>query len=405
MRAMTRPVRVCYAIDELANAGTETQLLALIRELDRSRVMPSLVLLRGESELSRALEPNCCPVLRLGLGRLRDPRAALGGWRFLRFLWEQKVDVVQTYFPDTTYFAVPMARLAGVRHVVRTRNNIGHWLKPLDKQLGRALNALTSATIANCRAAREALLRDERPALARVHVLENGVDLGRFAHVSSENRENRPHRCTGKTEDKKHHSSISLRHCGLSSVEDARTVVGVVANLRPVKGLDVLIEAARHLPDVVFRIAGEGEQRSALQKVIDSLGLSTRFTLCGAVHDIPAFLETLDVAVSCSRAEGMSNAILEYMAAGRPIVATSVGATPEVVRDGIDGLLVPPSDALALASAIRRCVEDKSLAFRLAQSARERIMGRYSRKAMVRRFEDFYTRLVHGRAMYHETTA
>ncbi len=363
MRAL-RPAHVCFAIDELATAGTETQLLALIRELDRTKVSPSLVLLRGESSASRALEPDSCPVLRLGLGRLRDPRTALGGWRLLRFLWENKVDVVQTYFPDTTYFAVPLARLAGVRHVVRTRNNIGHWTTPLHRLLGRALNPLTTATIANCRAARAALLRDERPAQARVHVLENGVDLGRFEHLAPQAGE--------------------------------ASLVGAVANLRPVKGLDVLVEAARRLPGLTFRVAGEGEQRAALQQVIDDSGMSSRFTLAGACSDVPGFLGALNVAVLCSRAEGLSNAVLEYMAAARPVVATAVGATPEVLRDGVDGLLVPPGDAEALASAIRRLTEDRALALRLATSARRRATTRYSRAAMVRRFEAFYTRLVFG---------
>src|ERR1700751_3099138 len=121
-----------------------------------------------------------------------------------------------------------------------------------------------------------------------------------------------------------------------------------------------------------------------------------RFQLVGTQSAVPDFLAALDVAVLTSRAEGMSNAVLEYMAAARPIVATAVGATPELIRDGVHGLLVPPGDPGALAAAMDRLLTDRSLACRLAEAARERAVKRYSRSAMVRRFESFYTRLVYS---------
>jgi glycosyltransferase involved in cell wall biosynthesis len=366
MRSL-RPVRVCYLIDELATAGTETQLLALIRHLDRTRVQPYLVMLRGDSPMSQALEPADCSVLRLGVGSLRHPRTALKAIRFLHFLWRERIDVVQVYFPDSSYFGVPVAWLAGVRHRLRTRNNIGHWLTPVHRHLGRALNLLTTATIANCQAARDALLNDERPPVDRVHVLENGVDLNRFLAIAP--------------------------------VGARARYVGAVANLRPVKGLDLLVAAAIELrdefPDVTFMVAGEGELRTGLQEQIRTGGMEGRFRLLGSQKDVPQFLAGLDVAVLPSRAEGMSNAILEYMAAGRPIVASATGATPELIRDGIEGLVVPPGDTTALVGAIRRLLTDRNLAQRLGASARRRAQDRYSRAAMVRRFEEFYIQLVH----------
>src|SRR5262245_57884108 len=113
---MTRPIRVCYMIDELNTAGTETQLLALIRRLDRARVRPSLCLLRGDNPRSRALEPDCCPVLRLGVGSLCRPATLFKAGQLARFLRRERIDVLQVYFPDSTYLGVPIARLAGVRH-------------------------------------------------------------------------------------------------------------------------------------------------------------------------------------------------------------------------------------------------------------------------------------------------
>jgi glycosyltransferase involved in cell wall biosynthesis len=365
-------VRVCFVIDKLASAGTESQLLALIRRLDRRRVQPYLCLLRGESAASRALEPDDCPVLRLGVSSLLRPRTLLALRRFVGWLRDERIEVVQTYFPDSTYFGIPAAWLAGVPHRVRTRNNVGHWLTPVHRLLGRMLNGLTSVTVANCGAARLALLRSERPRPDSVIVLENGVDHDRFLAIPP-----------------------------LPELFSRPRHIGAVANLRAVKGLDVLIGAATRLapvhPDVTFTVAGEGEERTTLERRIEEVGLSGRFTLPGATGDVPGFLGTLDVAVLPSRAEGMSNAVLEYMAAGRAIVASTVGATPELIEDGVHGLLVAPDDEVALASALDRLLGDPALACRLGEAARRRARQRYSREAMVRRFEDFFVHLARRR--------
>ncbi|MGH7171739.1 MAG: glycosyltransferase [Gemmataceae bacterium] len=371
--ASSRPVRVCFLIDELLPAGTESQLLALIRHLDRRRVWPYLCLLRGDKPVSQALEPDDCPILRLNVGSLHHPRTLPRAWRFLRFLRRERIDVVQAYFADSSYFGIPIAWLAGVKHRLRTRNNMGHWLTPLHRRLGRLLNAFTTKTIANCQAARQALLDAEQPLAETVLVLENGVDLERF------------HECPPLA--------------ALPTTAGPR--VGMVANLRSVKALDVFVRAAALIhvrqPQAIFTIAGEGELRPVLERQAAAEGLTEHFTLAGRVADVAGFLAELDVAVLCSNAEGMSNALLEYMAAGRAIVATDVGAAPELIIDGVHGLLVPPGDAPKLAEAIGRLLEDRELARRLGAAARHRSRERYSRAAMVRRFEDFYEGLT-GRA-------
>jgi L-malate glycosyltransferase len=360
-------------IDRLAAAGTESQLLALIRRLDRSRFQPYLCLLDGKDALSHALAPEDCPVLRLGVRRLCSPRSAGQAWRLARFLRRERIDVLQVYFPDSTYFGVTVGRLAGVPYIVRTRNNIGHWMTPWHRRLGRFFNRFTTATVANCEAARAALLADERPDPASVVVLENGVDLDRFLDV--------PTLDAGRQSDPRR--------------------VGAVANLRKVKGLDVFVAAAARLsvthPDVAFVVAGEGEERPALEEQITRVGLAGRFTLPGSVADVPGFLAGLDVTVLSSRAEGMSNAVLEYMAAGRAVIATAVGANGQLLHDGVHGLLVPPNDPARLAEAIARLLDHPDLAARFGAAARSRAREQYSREAMVRRFESFYEGLTDAR--------
>jgi glycosyltransferase involved in cell wall biosynthesis/acetyltransferase-like isoleucine patch superfamily enzyme len=364
-----RVVRACFMIDRLTRAGTETQLLALIRHLDRARFGPYLCLLDGEDDLSRSLEPDDCPVLRLGLRKLARPATALKALHLARFLRRERIDVVQFYFPDSTYLGVPVARLAGVPYVLRTRNNINHWMTPTHRRLGRILNRFVTATVANSEACRQAVIADENPPNGSVVVLENGVDLSRFSDP----------------------------RCGPCGAGAARRV-GVVANLRPVKGIDVFLGAAAAVaaahPDVAFAVAGEGELRPELERRAAAPDLEGRFALPGTVADVPGFLAGLDVAVLPSRAEGMSNALLEYMAAGLPIVATAVGGTLQMIDDGTHGLLVPPNDPARMAGAIDRLLRDRGLAARLGEAARQRAEDRYSRAAMVRRFETYYLDLV-----------
>lgn len=363
------PLRVCFLIDRLSRAGTESQLLALIRELDRDRVQPSLVLLDGEDDLSRTLEPVGCPVLRLGVTRLVGWAAARAARRLAAWWSDARPDVLQAYFLDSAYFGVPVARWCGVPRVVRVRNNLGYWLTRRHRLLNRLVAPLVDVTLTNTDAGRDALLVEGVP-VGKVAVLENGVDLDRFADV-------------------------------LPPRQTPAVRVGCVANLRPVKNIDGLMRAAKRVcdefPDVRFEVVGDGEQRAALDALHRELGLGGRFVLRGSEADVPGFLRSVDVAVLPSHSEGMSNALLESMAAGRAVVATDVGANPKLVRDGEHGLIVPPGQDAALAVAIGRYVRDAGLARRHGAAARRFVEAGYSRAAMCRRFEEFYRRLCAGR--------
>lgn len=361
-------LRVNFVIDRLSRAGTETQLLSLIRHIDRSRIQPSLCLLDGEDSESRELAPTDCPVLRLGLKSMHRPSVLAKAASLCGFWSRHRVDVVQTYFLDSTYFGVTLARLSGVRRVVRVRNNLGHWLTPRHRWMGRLMGRMAHVTLTNSDKGRQALLDAENLPRKRVAVLENGVDLEHF-------RINSPPDTGG----------LIVR-------------VGVVANLRPVKNLAGLIRVAGVLakshPQLRFEVAGEGEQRAELEQLIGELGLRERVRLIGSVAEVPAFLARQDIAVLCSHAEGMSNALLEYMASGRAIVATAVGANPRLIRDGEEGLLIPPGNDTALAAALTRLVGDPALARQFGAAARRRVEVEFGRRAMCRRFEDFYERLV-----------
>lgn len=343
---LRRPVRVCFVIDNLSRAGTEMQLLLLLKHLDRTQIEPYLCLLDGQADSSRELEPSDLPVLRLGVCRLLSPHGARQAVRFLSFVRKQRIDVVQTYFPDSTRFAAPLAKAAGVRAVIGSRRNVGHWMSGFDARVARFYNRFfIDRIIANCDAARQAAIEQENARAADVIVISNAIDLDRFH---------------------------SIGHWTAKPSGQSRRV-GMVGNLREVKGPDVFIRAAQTViqawPDTHFEIAGGGNS-APYEELIDLLGLRKSVRLLGPVVDVPAFLATLDVAVLPSRAEGLSNALLEYLAAGRPIVATRVGANSELIEDEENGRLVESGNVKELAHAIISFLSDESAALGMARNAR-----------------------------------
>jgi glycosyltransferase involved in cell wall biosynthesis len=177
-------------------------------------------------------------------------------------------------------------------------------------------------------------------------------------------------------------------------------VIGSVSVLRPQKALDVFIRAAvpllRDYPDLRVLIAGEGPLKGELTELVRSLAVQDRLLMLGFRSDVPDVLAALDVAVSSSLFEGSPLAVMEFMEAARPIVATTVGGVPDLIDDGVHGLLVPPADADALGAAVRRMLDDREAARAMGERARERRRTDFDVELMVRRFESLYVRLVEG---------
>ena len=174
-------------------------------------------------------------------------------------------------------------------------------------------------------------------------------------------------------------------------------VVVTVCQLRPEKAVEVLVEATallrRRVPDVRVLVAGEGSERGLLESRIDELGLADTVLLLGTRRDVPDVLVAADLAVCCSDFEGTPLSVMEYMGAGRPVVATQVGGLPEVVEHGRQGLLVPPRDPAALADALARLLDDRELRERLGEAALIRQRTTFDLDAAVRRIEDLYDQL------------
>lgn len=213
--------------------------------------------------------------------------------------------------------------------------------------------------VAVSEALREYVMKTDRVPSDRIVTIPNGIDTKKF----------RP----GEKKD-----------------EDVFTIVAV-GRLVPEKAYDVLLRAVATLRGFNWQlqICGDGPERTRLKKLGKELRVSRQIKFLGAINNIPGVLRTADVFVHPSQTEGHGRAILEGMATGLPVIATSVGGTPEAITDGETGLLVPPDDPGMLAAAIRRIQSDRALAHGLGERARAAVIEKFS----VERMRAFYKKL------------
>ncbi len=176
-------------------------------------------------------------------------------------------------------------------------------------------------------------------------------------------------------------------------------MVTIVANLRSeVKNHSMFLQSARFVADAVreveFVIAGEGELLEKLRSEATDLGIGPIVRFIGSCKNVPAVLSISEVCVLSSRSEGFSNAILEYMAAGKPVVATRVGGAAEAIVDGETGFLVESNDAQAMAERIIDLLENPHKAKALGDAGRKRVKELFSKEAQLNKTRELYTELL-----------
>ncbi len=373
---MTTPRSVYMFIDSSGYGGTGKAVLTLIDGLDQSSWLPTLVyndvadvtpLASNASRLGATLW--AVPPMPEGLaGAARVPR-------FAAALRSRRPDVFHAHLnlPNACKFGLAAAVLARVPAVVATEHLFVDL--PMSRSTyiqQRALGARVGRYIAVSQHVEQRLHETFQWPLSKLSVVPNGIDASRL-------------RCEPNPELRAGLSRDGTRHVVLST-----------ARLVPDKGLMFLLEAAAELPGIQVVIAGKGPQRDGLERRAQELGLSERVDFLGHRDDVPELLACSDVVVLPSLNEGLPLAALEAMAAEKPIVATSVGGTDETVIDGQSGLLVAPGDSRALATAIRRLLDDPSGAAALARAARSRVEQSFSCTTMVDRVTGIYGELLAG---------
>jgi glycosyltransferase involved in cell wall biosynthesis len=346
----------------------------LISALDRAVWKPTLLLddapgVEPLAERAGALEIGVRLVQPMPLG-LSGARRVFGLARMLR-AERPAVFHAQLSWPLAAKYALAAAVLARLPAVVATVQLIP--TLELNRSSLLQLRALSSGVDRYIAVSREIaieLVERFRWPAGKVDVVYNAVEIERFGEPAS----------------------AALRS-QLTGGEE-RPVVLTCARLHEQKGHAVLLRAATEVPGAVFALAGDGPEQGALKSLAAELGIADRIRFLGQRNDIPALLAACDVFALPSLYEGSSLAVLEAMAARRPVVSSAIGGTDELIDDGKTGALVPPGDAGALAAALRRLLGDAALRDSLARRARERVESRFTREEMVCRVMGIYEELL-----------
>ena len=365
-----RKLRVVTLVDRpTVTGGAERLAVQVAARLDRDRFESILCASRRTDEplLDRELAEAGVEVLALGRRSKLDVRA----WRSLVRRLDE-VDVVHAHMFGSNVWGTALGRLKSVPVVVAHEHTWSFQGQPLRRFLDRELvGRFADAFIAVAEEDRRKMIEVEGVDPDTIRLIPNGI----------------PDPAPGD-------GGAVRRELGIP--EDA-PVIGVVCELRAQKALEVLFAAAaplRHeLPELRVLVAGDGPEREGLVQEARRLDLDGTVRLLGIRRDVPALLDALDVAVLSSDYEGSPLSVMEYMAAGKPVVSTRVGGVPELVEDGVHGLLVEPRDPGALAAAIGRLLHDPAEATRLGEQGRERQQRELSLDAMVRKIEDLYEEL------------
>jgi len=369
------PLIAAQLVNCLGLGGTERQLVELLRRLEPQAVAARLACLQKKGEFLES-------VLALGLdppefglrGSLLRPNTLLQALRLAAWLRRSGASLLHCHDFYSNLLGSLAARIAGVPWIV-SRRDLGVWTGPAHARLLAMVTRRAPFVLCNSDAVRDLVVHREGADPARVRVIPNGIDLERFDREAAASP--RP---------------------PVEGLRPEAPVVALVANMKHgVKGHgDFLLAAAsvaRALPAARFLLVGDGGLRPELERRARELGLGSAAIFTGRRTDVPSLLSRCTAAVSSSRSEGLSNAIMEAMAASLPVVATAVGGNVELVRDGRTGFLVRPGDASQLAARLVDVLRDPGLAARLGHAGRRRVEDEYSARRLGERLQMLYAEI------------
>ena len=372
------PVQVCHvAVGDLW-AGAEVQLKVLLSKLVGRAEMNLSVILFNEGRLEKEIGSLGIPVKVFPESRWGSGKIFL---ELVREFKKSNVQIIHTHKYKDTILAAPAAKLCGILHVVRTVHGLR---EPFDGLLAfkmscyeaieRTVHRSCVDSIIGVSSQIESKYKAEGQ-VSSVTCIRNGIDFeGKLIQTDR------------------------WRMRKDLGIDSGTCLIGTVGRLTPVKGIPYLLQAARmllrHGVNMKVLVVGDGSIRQDLLAQTHELGISDNVVFLGHREDTDVLLQALDIFVLPSLSEGIPMALLEAMAASRPIVASRVGGIPEIIEDGVEGFLVESMDVKNLAERCRQLIESPEFARKMGEQGRKRVERDFSAKAMADRVALVYKELL-----------
>jgi glycosyltransferase involved in cell wall biosynthesis len=348
--------------------GTERQVAQIARSLDRERFTPHVGCFEATGFRAEELRAAGVPILQMRMRSFLSADSAHVLLAMRRYLGKHGIQLVHTFDYPMNVFCAPAARMLGTRVVLSSQRSYRDLIPAKYLPVLRISDRLVDGIVVNCEAIRAHLVERFSVPNTKIATCYNAIDTSVF----------RPGPRTGPPE-----------------VRNAALVVGVVCILRDVKDLKTLVSAfarvAAGRKDLALLLVGDGPEKEPLRRQVSELGIALQVAFVPATPDVAAWMRAIDVFVLPSISEALSNSLMEAMASGCCAIASRVGGNPELVEDGVTGLLFEPGDADGLARQLSRVLGDESLRLRMAAAGAARIAKEFSRERSMRRLEEVYS--------------
>ncbi len=374
--------RILQLIDSFDEGGSERQAIDLTRRLyDGGKFEIHLATLKAEGVLRTQIEGlDLGPLPSFPLKSFYGPSGLTQLTKFIRHLRKSKIDILHTHDFYTNIFGMTAGFLAGVKVRIASRRETSGMRTARQLQLQKVAYKLAHQIVANSESVKGKLL-EEGIRNSRISLIYNGLDTSRVVAPAKTTR------------------AENLKKLSLPETTIDQRFVTIVANMRhDVKDYPMFLRAAKsvasNVPDAAFLLAGEGELQKSLRQQAAQLGIADRAFFLGRCEHIAELLSVSDVCVLSSKAEGFSNSILEYMAAGKPVVATNVGGASEAIIENETGYLVPSGDDHLMAKRIVSLLRDPHRARAMGEQGRRVVSEKFSSDAFLANTEALYDRLL-----------
>lgn len=367
-------IRVAYMITPFGDGGADRQLLELLRRLDRRRYQPVLFLSDPQGKIVQELPGLNIPIVDLG----REGSNETATLRLVPHLRRFQPHVIHSWLFTANTWGRIAGRLARVPAIITSERGMELDRKRIYRWADIMLAPLADRVIVNAHMLADQVHVMQRVPREKIVVIHNGVDAARYR--------------TSPLRDE------ARRVLG---IEPGTAVVGMVGSFKPRKRWDLFLQAIHLLSPrrpLVALAVGDGESRPEIEKQAREMGLGAVVRFLGVRTDMPVVMSALDLLLHTSVDEGLPNVILEAMATGRPVVATDVGGTNEVLEDGVTGYLVPPRSVSHLVEGASRVLDDPQLAASLGRAGQERVEREFTFDACVGRTTNLYESLLRVRS-------